>query len=173
MIKSTLCYIEKDGKYLMMFRGKKPNDPNAGKWIGIGGKFEEGESPDECMLREVREETGLLLTEYHFHGIIRFRSDAWEYEDMYLYSAKAPTGAAGGPDKSNEDAAGGSDVKSEGAALKDCSEGELSWIDKEQIMELPLWEGDRLFLKKLLDGEETIEMTLQYEGETLVNKEEQ
>ena len=167
-----------------MFRGKKPNDPNAGKWIGIGGKFEEGESPDECMLREVREETGLLLTEYHFHGIIRFRSDAWEYEDMYLYSAKAPAGAAGGPGKTSEGiaegsgvksecAAGGPDVKSEGAALKDCSEGELSWIDKEQIMELPLWEGDRLFLKKMLDGEETIEMTLQYEGETLVNKEEQ
>ena len=156
-----------------MFRGKKPNDPNAGKWIGIGGKFEEGESPDECMLREVREETGLLLTEYHFHGIIQFRSDAWEYEDMYLYSAKAPAGAAGGASEGSSTSQDSSTSKDSGAALAECSEGELSWIDKERIMELPLWEGDRLFLKKLLDGEETIEMTLQYEGETLVNKEEQ
>ena len=146
MIKSTLCYIEDNGSYLMLLRGKKPNDPNAGKWIGVGGKLEPGESPDECMLREVREETGLKLSDYHFHGVIKFRSDAWEYEDMYLYSAKAP----------------------EAAALAECSEGELRWIAKEKVMDLPLWEGDRIFLRELLDGKKQINMTLKYEEDKLV-----
>ena len=141
----------------MMHRDRKPDDPNAGKWIGIGGKFEEGESPDECMLREVWEETGLQLTDYHFHGIIRFRSDAWEHEDMYLYSAKAPEGADGGL-STGDDAAG----------TIDCSEGALQWIDKTEVLSLPTWEGDRLFLEKLLAGDDKIEMTLRYEGEKLI-----
>ena len=156
MIKTTLCYIEKENKYLMMLRGKKENDPNAGKWLGIGGKFKEGETPDECMLREVREETGLELTDYHFHGIIKFRSDTWEDEDMYLYSAKAPLGVT-------EDNNG-----SESNPI-DCAEGELEWIDKSRILELPLWEGDRLFLEQLLRGERDINMTLSYKGEELVS----
>lgn len=139
----------------MMFRGKKPDDPNAGKWIGIGGKFEEGETADECMLREVREETGIELSEYHFHGVIRFRSDAWEYEDMYLYSADALSAAAG-------------QITSGAGALPDCSEGDLQWIPKEDILNLPLWEGDKLFLRELIAGKDKIEMTLIYEEENLV-----
>ena len=146
----------------MMFRGKKPNDPNAGKWIGIGGKFKEGETADECMLREVREETGIELSEYHFHGVIRFRSDAWEYEDMYLYSAKAPAGAAVVP------TAAAVQITSGAGALPDCSEGDLQWIPKEEILNLPLWEGDKLFLRELIAGKDKIEMTLIYEEENLV-----
>lgn len=152
MIKCTLCYIEDNGKYLMMFRNKKENDPNAGKWIGIGGKFLEGETAEECMLREVREETGLTLSFWQFHGIVEFRSDAWEFEDMYLFSAKAPEGASVDPDR--------------------CSEGTLQWIEKEKVLQLPIWEGDRLFLEKLIAGEDAINMTLKYQGENLVREDE-
>ena len=165
MIQSTLCYIEKDDQYLMMHRGKKPDDPNAGKWIGIGGKFEAGETAEECMLREVREETGIELTEYQFHGVIRFRSDAWEYEDMYLYSAKAPeakTPEAKAPAGAAGQFPSGTD------ALPDCREGDLQWIPKEDILDLPLWEGDKLFLRELIAGKDKIEMTLIYEEEKLV-----
>ena len=84
MIRSTLCYIEKDGCFLMLFRNKKHNDPCEGKWVGIGGKFEPGEEAEDCLLREVWEETGLTLTEYHFHGIVHFVSNELEDEDMYL-----------------------------------------------------------------------------------------
>ena len=149
MINTTLCYIEKDGKYLMLLRNKKENDLNEGKWVGIGGKFEAGETPEECLLREVREETELTLTRYHFHGIIRFISDRWEDEDMYLYSASDFTGTI--PDT--------------------CDEGELRWIDKDKIMGLSLWEGDRYFLSELLKGTETINMTLKYEGDRLISVE--
>ena len=161
----------------MMFRGKKPDDPNAGKWIGIGGKFEEGETADECMLREVREETGIELSEYHFHGVIRFRSDAWEYEDMYLYSAKAPAAAVDVPTGTAEESAAGTanapaaaagQITSGAGALPDCSEGDLQWIPKEEILNLPLWEGDKLFLRELIAGKDKIEMTLIYEEENLV-----
>ena len=148
MVRTTLCYIENKDRYLMMLRNKKQNDPNAGKWVGIGGKFREGETPDECMIREVREETGLAVREYRFHGVIHFRSDTWEDEDMYLYSAKAPDTAS-----IEEDI---------------CDEGTLRWIEKNEIMGLSLWEGDRLFLEKLISGEEHIEMTLHDEGDTLI-----
>ena len=135
----------------MLYRNKKEDDPNEGKWIGVGGKFEPGETPDACMLREVREETGLTLASYHFCGVIHFISDTWEDEDMYLYRAEIDGSAA------NKTPA--------------CEEGELRWIPEDQLMDLPMWEGDRLFLKPLFEGEDNITMTLRYEGYTLVSAE--
>ena len=147
MIETTLCYIEQDGKYLMLYRNKKPSDPNAGKWIGVGGKLEPGETKEECLLREVREETGLELTEYAYRGKIFFLPDTWEDEIMYLYVA---TGFRG-------------------ELTSSCPEGELRWIPKEEITALPLWEGDRYFLKELIQGTEEMEMELRYHGEELVS----
>ncbi|MCR5618975.1 MAG: 8-oxo-dGTP diphosphatase [Lachnospiraceae bacterium] len=139
---STLCYIQKENKVLFLYRNKKKNDPNAGKWIGIGGKTEPDETPEQCVKREVYEETGLTLTEYHFHGVIRFVSEMWEDEDMYLYSA---TGF-------------------KGELRSDCDEGELKWIVREDVDNLPMWEGDSYFLKALLEGRDRINMVLRYEG---------
>lgn len=140
-IDTTLCYIEQDGKYLMLNRNKKEDDYNEGKWIGVGGKFLRGETPDECLLREVREETGLTLTDYKLRGVIGFVSEAWEDITMYLYTA---TGF-------------------EGELISDCEEGELVWIDKDKIMDLPLWEGDKFFLPRMIAGEDNIKMTLYYD----------
>ena len=154
MKRATLCYIRRDGaagrEYLMLYRNRKPEDPNEGKWIGVGGKFEPGETPDECMLREVREETGLELRSYHFCGVIHFISDTWEDEDMYLYRAEIGEGCAA----ANK--------------MPACEEGELQWIPESRLMDLPMWEGDRLFLRPLMDGAETISLTLRYEGDDLV-----
>lgn len=164
MKKATLCYIRRvrtDSEtglacreYLMLYRNKKEDDPNEGKWIGVGGKFEPGETPDECMLREVREETGLVPDTYHFCGVIHFISDTWEDEDMYLYSAEIDA-----------------DIADNGTAPETavCSEGELRWVPEDKLMDLPMWEGDRLFLKPLIEGEEKISMTLHYEGDTLIS----
>ena len=149
MIKTTLCYIEKDGKYLMLHRTKKKNDINEGKWIGVGGKFEPGESAEECLKREVLEETGLTLTSYEYRGLIHFISDNAEDEDMYLYTADGFTGE-----------------------MQTCSEGELAWIDKEEIFNLNLWEGDKVFLKKLINGESGFEISLYYEGDKCVRVDE-
>ena len=146
MIDTTLCYIERGGSWLLMLRNKKENDLNEGKWIGVGGKCEPGETPEQCVRREAFEETGLTLGKLHFYGIIHFRSDTWEDEEMYLYSSE--------------------DFSGEPAEV--CSEGTLAWIPKDNVMELPLWEGDRLFLKKMLDGEPSIEMTLVYRGDKLI-----
>lgn len=143
---TTLCYIERGGKWLLMLRNKKENDLNEGKWIGVGGKCEPGETPEQCVRRETFEETGLTLGELHFYGIIHFRSDTWEDEEMYLYSSFDFTGQP----------------------KELCSEGTLAWIPKEKVLELPIWQGDRLFLKKMLDGELSIEMTLVYRGDELV-----
>ena len=115
MKNTTLCYIERDGRYLMLHRVKKHDDANAGKWIGIGGKFEADESPDDCLLREVREETGLTLTRYRPRGIVTFVSDRWETEIMHLYTADAFTG---------EEHA--------------CDEGDLAWVPIPRVEELPL-----------------------------------
>ena len=156
MINSTLCYIEKDGRILMLFRNKKINDPCAGKWVGIGGKFEPGEDADSCLLREVWEETGLKLTSFHFHGIIHFKSNELPDEDMYLYSADGFEG---------EDPAG------EFGTVFDCNEGDLKWIPKEKVTSLNLWEGDRYFLEPLLKGQDRVEMTCVYEGDRLVSVE--
>ena len=146
---TTLCYIEKDDAYLMLYRNKKEGDQSQGKWLGIGGKFEYGETPDECMLREVREETGLELTDFTFHGVISFLSDCWEDEYMFLYTAGGFSGEL----------------------CADCKEGELQWIPKKDLLDLPLWEGDRIFLQDLIDGVGHIDLKLQYQGDTLVKAE--
>lgn len=124
----TLCYIEQDGKYLMLHRIKKAHDVNEGKWIGVGGHFEADESPDECVLREVREETGLTLTNWRCRAIVTFVSGRSETEYMHLYTADGFTGE-----------------------LTDCNEGVLKWIPKQDIYGLELWEGDRIFLRLIED----------------------
>lgn len=144
MKNTTLCYIEKDGRYLMLHRVKKQNDANAGKWIGIGGKFEADESPDDCLLREVREETGLTLTRYRPRGIVTFVSDEWETEIMHLYTADAFTGEPHA-----------------------CDEGDLAWIPIPQVEDLPLWEGDRVFLRLLATDAPFFSLKLVYEGDAL------
>ena len=142
---TTLCYIEKDGKYLMMHRVKKKNDINQEKWIGIGGHFEPDESPEECLLREAMEETGLKLTSYRFRGLVTFISDRWQTEYMCLYTADDYEGA-----------------------LTDCNEGDLVWIPKEEVMNLNLWEGDKIFFRLLNENAPFFSLKLRYEGETLV-----
>lgn len=143
---TTLCYIEKDGAYLMLHRTKKENDQSHDKWLGVGGKFEDGESPEECMLREVREETGLALTEYAFRGIVTFVSDEWETEYMHLFTATGYEGEIG-----------------------ECNEGILEWVPKEKVGELNLWEGDKLFLKRLSGSRDFFSLKVVYEGEKLAD----
>lgn len=142
---TTLCYIEKDGKYLMMHRIKKEHDINEGKWIGIGGHFEEGESPEECLLREAREETGLLLTSFHFRGIVTFTADDHPTEYMCLYTAD----------------------EYEGEPDLNCREGVLRWIPKEEVTFLNLWEGDRVFLDLLTKDAPFFSLKLSYEKDRL------
>lgn len=142
---TTLCYIEKDDKYLMLHRVKKENDLNHDKWVGVGGKFEQDETPEECMLREVREETGLTLTKYRFRAILTFLSDEWETEYIHLYTASEFTGT-----------------------LLECDEGNLEWIPKSEIDKLKLWEGDKIFFKLLRETEDFFSLKLRYEGEKLV-----
>ncbi len=149
MIRSTLCYLEKDGCYLMLLRNKKKNDQNKGKWIGVGGKIEKGETPEECLKREVLEETGVVLKAYAFLGVIGFRIEGGEDEDMYLYTSDAW----------------------DGEVNMDCNEGTLKWIPKDEIMGLELWEGDRLFLKEMVDGSSSVNMTLYYKNDTLIKVE--
>ena len=131
MLMSTLCYLERGEEYLMLHRVKKKNDANHDKWIGVGGKFEEGESPEECILRETREETGLTLTDYRYRGLVTFTAVGWE-----------------------------------GTPIP-CTEGELAWIQKSALLDLPLWEGDKIFLRLLEDGEPFFSLKLRYEGEHL------
>ena len=130
MKQTTLCYIDDGERYLMLHRVKKDHDASHGKWIGVGGKCEPDESPDECMLREVREETGLEITRWHYRGIVTFISDTWPNEYMHLFTATAWRGE---PDMSIDD------------------EGKLAWVGKNDLMDLNLWEGDRIFLRLLLD----------------------
>ena len=133
MKQTTLCYIDDGERYLMLHRVKKDHDASHGKWIGVGGKCEPDESPDECMLREVREETGLEITRWHYRGIVTFISDTWPNEYMHLFTADAWCGE---PDMSID------------------AEGELAWIRKADLMGLNLWEGDRIFLRLLLDEQQ-------------------
>ena len=157
MKKTTLCYLENKGAWLMLYRNRKPDDPNEGKWLGIGGKIEPGETADDCNKREVLEETGLVLLSHKFHGVIKFRATTYEDEDMYLYSSSEFEPA---DEKSKEI------FRCEGIyEPPECSEGELKWIQKEELLSLPMWEGDRAFVEKLLAGEDSISMTLQYTGE--------
>jgi 8-oxo-dGTP diphosphatase len=146
---TTLCYIEKDEKYLMMHRIKKKNDVNKDKWIGIGGHFEEGESPEECLLREVKEETGLTLERYEFRGIVTFKytepdSKTQLTEYMCLYTSDLFSGK-----------------------MTSCDEGDLQWVEKEQIFDLPIWEGDKIFFRLLNDGHSFFSLKLDYYGEEL------
>lgn len=144
MINSTLCYLERGDEYLMLHRVKKAHDLNHDKWIGVGGKFQEGESPEDCILRETWEETGLTLTEYRYRGLVTFVSDQAPTEYMHLFTA---TGWTGSPHP--------------------CDEGELAWIEKAALLRLPMWEGDRIFLE-LLDREAPFfSLKLRYEGDRL------
>lgn len=147
MKNTTLIYIKKDNKYLMMLRGRKADDPNSGKWIGVGGHIEEGETPDECIRREVTEETGLVLLDQKLRGIIFFISDIYETEYMYLYTSDS----------------------FEGEMNTECDEGELEWIDISEVGNLPLWEGDRRFLKLLREDAPFFVMELRYSGDTLAS----
>ena len=142
---TTLCYLERDDAYLMLHRVKKEDDYNHDKWIGVGGKFERFESPEECLVREVREETGLTLTKYQFRAILTFLSDEWETEYIHLYTASEFTGT-----------------------LLECDEGNLEWIPKSEIDKLKLWEGDKIFFKLLRETKDFFSLKLRYEGEKLV-----
>lgn len=144
MKNTTLCYIRRAGEVLMLHRIKKKNDENEGKWIGVGGKLEEGESPDECLLREVREETGLRLTSWQYRGVVTFVSDRWEGEYMHLFTADGFEGK-----------------------LAPCEEGELLWVLWEEIAQLPQWEGDRIFLSLLEADAPFFSLKLCYEGDRL------
>ena len=143
---TTLCYIEKEGKYLMLHRVKKHHDINAGKWIGVGGHVENGETPEECLLREVKEETGLVLTAYRLRGLVTFLSDVCEPELMCVFTADAFDGE-----------------------MIECDEGELAWVPKKDVLHLHLWEGDVIFLKELLENDRFFSLKLVYEGDTLVD----
>jgi len=142
---TTLCYLERGSQYLMLHRTRKQNDPNHDKWIGVGGGIEEGETPEECLVREVQEETGFTLTSYRKRAVIDFVSDTWEDEVMHLYTADSWTGE-----------------------MIECNEGVLEWVHKTDVLSLPLWEGDRVFLKLLAEDAPFFHLRLEYSGEALV-----
>lgn len=144
---TTLCYIEKDEKYLMLHRISKENDENQGKWIGVGGHFEHQESPEDCLLREVKEETGLTLNNFFFRGIVTFDSDDNPAEYMHLYTSTDFSGS-----------------------LIQCDEGVLEWVQKDKISSLNLWEGDRVFLDLLTKDVPFFSLKLIYKSGKLVKK---
>ena len=145
MWNTTLCYIERGEQYLMLHRVKKKNDINKDKWIGVGGKFLEGESPEDCVCREVLEETGLTLTSYQYRGLVTFVSDRWVTEYMHLFTADGFTGE-----------------------MIECNEGNLEWVDKDKVKDLPIWTGDKIFLDLLTQKVPFFSLKLSYEGDTLV-----
>ncbi|MDD7387113.1 MAG: 8-oxo-dGTP diphosphatase [Firmicutes bacterium] len=145
MHNSTLCYITRGNDVLMLHRVKKKNDVNRDKWIGIGGKFEGDETPDECLLREAKEETGLTLTAWRCRGVVTFLTNGpWDGEYMYLFTADGFEGT-----------------------LKECDEGDLQWVSREFLSRLPQWEGDRIFLELLWQDAPFFLLKLRYEGEEL------
>lgn len=144
MRNTTLCYLRRDDRWLMLHRVKKQGDANRDKWIGIGGGFEDGESPEDCLVREVFEETGYVLKSWRYRAIITFVSDRWETEYMHLFTADAPAGEPG-----------------------ECDEGTPEWVPIDEVGNLPIWEGDRLFLDKIAGDCPFFSMKLRYEGETL------
>ena len=141
---TTLCYLEDGDRYLLLHRVKKEHDENRDKWIGVGGKFEEGESPEECLLREVREETGLTLTRYRYRGIVTFVSDIYPCEYMHLFTADRWEGSE-----------------------TTCDEGDLAWMKKSDFRTLPMWAGDRIFLDLLDRNTPFFSLKLVYRGEAL------
>ena len=145
MRNTTLCHIEKDGCYLMLHRIKKENDLNRDKWVGIGGKFEDKESPEECNRREVFEETGLILKNAEYRGIVTFVSDKWETEYMHIFYSDSFSGE-----------------------IKECDEGVLEWVKKEKLYSLPIWEGDKIFLNLLETDTPFFSLKLEYTGDTLL-----
>ncbi len=151
MLNSTLCYLERDGAYLMLHRIKKKKDVNKDKWIGVGGKFEDKESPEDCLLREVFEETGLTLTRWRFRGIVTFVSDEAPTEYMHLFTA---------------DGFEGEMIRGDA-----CSEGTLEWVPMEKIGSLNLWTGDKIFLRLLAEETPFFSLKLRYQGSTLVGVE--
>ena len=144
MRNTTLCYIHHEGKTLLLHRVKKENDLNKDKWIGVGGGFEDKESPEDCLIREVYEETGLTLTRYAYRGIVTFVSDLWETEYMHLFTADGFTGT-----------------------IKECDEGHLEWVDDGVVPTLPTWAGDRIFMQLLAENRPFFSLKLTYTGETL------
>lgn len=145
MRNTTLCYLERGDEVLMLHRVKKAVDENAGKWIGVGGGFEEGESPEDCLLREVYEETGMRLLTWRFRGIVTFVSDEWGTEYMHLFTSENFAGE-----------------------LRECAEGVLVWKKRSEILSLPLWEGDKIFLRLLEEGHPFFSLKLRYHGDELV-----
>ncbi len=141
---TTLCYIERDNQYLMMYRNKKKDDCNKNKYVGVGGKIEKGESPEDCVLREVKEETSLTLKSFRLRGVVYFISDIYQDEYMFLFTSDSFSGDVGTTD-----------------------EGELCWIDKDKVPSLPLWEGDKIFLKLLCERDDFFSLKLCYRGEKL------
>ena len=140
----TLCYIERGDEYLMLHRVKKKNDINQDKWIGVGGKFEDKESPEDCILRETFEETGLRLTDYRYRGLVTFVNIIYETEYMHLFTATGWEGTIG-----------------------ECSEGNLEWVKKSDVPGLPIWEGDKIFLRLLAEEEPFFSLKLSYDGDVL------
>ena len=146
MRNTTLVHLEKDGKYLMLHRVKKERDENRDKWVGIGGKFEPGESPEDCAVREVFEETGLTMHSWAYRGIVTFVSDEWGTEYMHLFHSVDFSGT-----------------------LKDCDEGGLEWVEKKALLHLPIWEGDKIFLRLLDTDHPFFSLKLRYQGERLAD----
>ena len=147
LLNTTLCYIENKGRYLMLHRIKKNDDPNKGKWVGIGGKLEKDESIEECMLREVYEETNLTLDNYTYRGCVDFKSDIYPEEIMHLFTA----------------------VSSSDLLPSECNEGILSWVDKSSISSLPMWEGDAVFFDLINKNSPFFYLTLNYHGDNLID----
>ena len=144
LLETTLCYLEREGCYLMLHRVKKDKDVNRDKWIGVGGKFEPGETALACAVREVREETGYTMVAPRYRGMVDFYNPPWPAERMHLYTCDAFTGAE-----------------------HPCDEGELAWVPKEQVPALPVWQGDKIFLELLAQGAPFFHLALYYAGDTL------
>ena len=147
-INSTLIYLENAaGEYLMLHRVKKKNDINHDKWIGVGGGFERSESPEECAVRETREETGLTLTDYRYRGVVTFDCEGYETQYMHLFTATAWTGE-----------------------LAECNEGDLEWVPKEKVYSLPIWEGDKIFFRLLEEERPFFSLKLSYDAQDVLRR---
>lgn len=146
-VNSSLVYLENEkGEYLMLHRVRKKNDINHDKWIGVGGGFEYGESPEECALRETREETGLTLTDYRFRGVVTFDCEGQETQYMHLFTATAWTGEM----------------------IAECNEGDLEWVPKEKVYDLPIWEGDKIFFRLLEEERPFFSLKLSYDAKDVL-----